>query len=177
VVVGGLLACLLRHGDRVTIACLAQLVNVIAPIRTEPSGPAWRQAIFDPFALTARYASGDVLRPAITSPRHDTARFGDVETLDAVATIDDDAGECTVVLVNRSPAEPVAAAVTLPKGSWRAGAHFVVEAGTSAVVNSAAQPDAVRACTTTAPEPQEGQLTVVVPPASWHLLRFTHRAT
>ena len=62
VVVGSLLITLLRHTDRVTIACQAQLVNVIAPIRTEPGGPAWRQTIFHPFALTARLARGTVLR-------------------------------------------------------------------------------------------------------------------
>ncbi len=54
VVVGNLLISLLRHSDRVTAACQAQLVNVIAPIRTEPGGPAWRQTIFHPFALTSR---------------------------------------------------------------------------------------------------------------------------
>jgi alpha-N-arabinofuranosidase len=50
VVVGSLLIALLRHSDRVTAACQAQLVNVIAPIRTEAGGPAWRQTIFHPFA-------------------------------------------------------------------------------------------------------------------------------
>ena len=55
VVVGNLLISLLRHADRVTAACLAQLVNVIAPIMTEPGG-AWRQTTFHPFALTSRYA-------------------------------------------------------------------------------------------------------------------------
>ena len=39
VVVGNLLMTLLRHADRVSIACLAQLVNVIAPIRTEAGQP------------------------------------------------------------------------------------------------------------------------------------------
>ena len=43
VVVGGLLIALLKHADRVVLACLAQLVNVIAPIKTEPAGPAWRR--------------------------------------------------------------------------------------------------------------------------------------
>jgi alpha-L-arabinofuranosidase len=175
VVVGSLLACLLRHSDRVAVACQAQLVNVIAPIRTEPGGPAWKQAIFDPFALTARYATGEVLRPAITSPRHQSARFGDVATLDAVATLDDDAGTSTVILVNRSPDEPVAATITLPSGSWRPSVHHRLDAVFPTVVNAAAQPDAVRATTATPPDPQEGQLTLVVPPASWHLLRFLDR--
>jgi len=52
----------------------------------------------------------------------------------------------------------------------------VYEAAASVVVNSAAQPDAVRARTTTPPEPQEGQLTITVPPASWHILRYVDRA-
>ena len=63
VVVGSLLITLLSHADRVTMACLAQLVNVIAPISTRR--PAWRQTIFHPFALTARYAAGTVLQTAV----------------------------------------------------------------------------------------------------------------
>ena len=73
--------------DRVHIACQAQLVNVIAPIRTEPGGPAWRQSTFDPFAATARHARGDVLLTHVDSPRQldgplrrgaDARRGGDV---------------------------------------------------------------------------------------------------
>ena len=58
VVVGSLLVSLLKHADRVKSACLAQLVNVIGVIRSEPGGPSWRQATFYPFALTSRFASG-----------------------------------------------------------------------------------------------------------------------
>ena len=68
VVVGSLLISLLRHADRVHAACQAQLVNVIAPIRAEPGGPAWRQTTFHPFALTARLARGVVLRTAADAP-------------------------------------------------------------------------------------------------------------
>ena len=50
---GSLLITLMQHADRVSMACQAQLVNVIAPITTRPGGPAWRQTIFHPFALTA----------------------------------------------------------------------------------------------------------------------------
>jgi alpha-N-arabinofuranosidase len=56
VVTGNLLISLLRHSDRVAVACLAQLANVIAPIMTEPAGPAWRQPTFHPFAITSRPA-------------------------------------------------------------------------------------------------------------------------
>src|SRR5207244_11884871 len=59
---GGCCISLLNHADRVTAACLAQLVNVIAPIMTETGGPAWRQTIFYPFAQMSRLGRGRVLR-------------------------------------------------------------------------------------------------------------------
>ena len=80
-----MLITLLRHCDRVTSACLAQLVNTISVIRTEPAGPAWRQATFYPFALTARHARGEVLRVEPTAPTYFTSLYGDVPVLDAGA--------------------------------------------------------------------------------------------
>ncbi|MDX6228794.1 MAG: alpha-L-arabinofuranosidase, partial [Frankiales bacterium] len=86
VVVGNLLISLLRHSDRVDVACQAQLVNVIAPIRAESNGPAWRQTIFHPFALTARHAQGDVLRVELcNSSPIDSPSRGDVQPVDMVA--------------------------------------------------------------------------------------------
>ena len=73
VVVGSLLITLLRHCDRVAIACQAQLVNVIAPIMTRAAGPAWRQTIFHPFAQASRFASGEVIRVEPRVRRHSTA--------------------------------------------------------------------------------------------------------
>ena len=114
VVVGSLLISLLRHSDRVTVACQAQLVNVIAPIRTEPGGPAWRQTIFHPFALTARLARGDGAAGRARARRpYDTARYGAVPVVDAVATHDEDTGDVTVFAVNRDLTEPVDLAVPL----------------------------------------------------------------
>src|SRR4029077_15483522 len=81
VVVGSLLISLLSHADRVTAACLAQLVNVIAPIMTEPGGPAWRQTTFYPFADASRYSRGQVLQVQLQSPTYDTAKHGTVPVL------------------------------------------------------------------------------------------------
>ena len=39
-IVGGVLITLMNNADRVKAACLAQLVNVIGAIMTEPGGPA-----------------------------------------------------------------------------------------------------------------------------------------
>jgi alpha-L-arabinofuranosidase len=113
VVVGSLLISLLRHSDRVTAACLAQLVNVIAPIRCEPGGPAWRQTTFHPFATTARLAAGEVLRPRLVSPSYGTDRYGEVPVVDAVATWDADARALAVFAVNRDQDRPVELRVDL----------------------------------------------------------------
>ena len=107
VVVGSLLITLLRNSDRVTAACQAQLVNTISSIRSEPGGPAWRQSIFHPFALTARHAQGQVLQPQVAAPTLGTTKYGEVPVLDSVATYDAEEGRVAVFVVNRHPSEPV----------------------------------------------------------------------
>lgn len=144
VVVGSLLVSLLRHADRVHIACLAQLVNVIAPIRTEPAGPAWRQSSFWPFAATARHARGDVLHTVVDGPRHATDRYGDVDTVQAVATFDDADGAMTVIVVNRSP-ESACTVRLATSGFGPLGAPSVVQLWDADfdAVNTADTPDRV----------------------------------
>src|SRR6185436_18602414 len=107
VVFGNLLISLIRHADRVRAASLAQLVNVIAPIMTEPGGPAWRQTTFYPFAVTSRLAQGVTLELKLDCPTYSTGRYGEVPVVDAVATCDAESGETSVFLVNRSLDEEV----------------------------------------------------------------------
>ncbi|SEP74601.1 arabinosylfuranosidase ArfA [Microlunatus flavus] len=105
VVVGTFLNSLLRHGDRVTIANQAQLVNIIAPILTEPGGAAWRQSIFWPFARTSALAQGEILRLHVDSEVMDTPRYGDAALVDVSGTYDADAGTVALFLANRSVEE------------------------------------------------------------------------
>jgi alpha-N-arabinofuranosidase len=170
VVVGSLLLTLLRHADRVTAACQAQLVNTIGSIRCEPDGPAWRQSTFHPFALTARHARGQVLQTQVAAPTTTTERFGEVPVLDSVATYDAEAGRVAVFVVNRDPAERVAFSTDL-----RAfGAATLVEATLIGdddlfAVNTMEEPDRVAP----APHPSGSvdgtTLTAELPPASWSM--------
>ncbi|MEV7757146.1 alpha-L-arabinofuranosidase C-terminal domain-containing protein [Microbacterium sp. NPDC089180] len=107
VVFGSLLISLLAHADRVASASLAQLVNVIAPIMTEPGGASWRQTTFFPFAITSRLARGEVLRPQVEASTIDTARYGTVPAVDAVATHDAETGESALFLVHRGRGDAV----------------------------------------------------------------------
>jgi alpha-N-arabinofuranosidase len=72
---GGACISLLNHADRVKTACLAQLVNVIAPIMTETGGPAWRQTIFWPFAQWSKFGRGRVLKAITNSPTYETSYY------------------------------------------------------------------------------------------------------
>ncbi len=105
--VGSLLMSLIRHSDRVKIACLAQLVNVIAPIFTEPNGKAWAQTIFYPFMQASNYGRGTALRTEATSPKYDSKNFTDVPYLDCVSVYNDERNEVVLFAVNRSQTESI----------------------------------------------------------------------
>nr|WP_202886109.1 alpha-N-arabinofuranosidase [Kribbella sandramycini] len=172
VVVGSLLITLLRHADRVKIACLAQLVNVIAPIRTEPGGAAWRQTIFHPFALTAKYAGPTVLRTAVDGPEVETAKFGKVPALWSTATYDERTGEIAIFVVNRSETDKIDLEIPLAPG-LTVTEHLALYDDDRGAVNSAADPDRVTPRRIDGTELVDGVCTATLPPASWHLIRLT----
>ena len=112
-VVACMLITLLRHADRVKIACLAQLVNVIAPIFTKTGGGAFRQTIFYPFAAMSKYAKGNALKPIIDCPKYDCKDFTDVPYLESVASYDEENEEVALFVVNRSMEEDVQLDISL----------------------------------------------------------------
>jgi len=114
VLVGGLANSLMRHADRVKVACLAQLVNVIAPISTNENG-ILRHTIFYPYAWALKYGKGLSLSVAPEGPTYDVAKlgrpseeiglaapgFGDVPYLDVVVTHDPMKNTAAVFVMNR----------------------------------------------------------------------------
>ncbi len=173
VVVGSLLICLLRHADRVKAACLAQLVNVIAPIMTEPGGPVWRQTTFFPFAITARLAQGTVLRLAVESPSYETAEYGSVALVDAVATIDNDSGEVAVFLVHRS--QNAATTVSIDVGSLgriRLAESLTLADDDPTATNTLEHQERVAPAPNRSVRIEDGLLTVELPAISWTALQL-----
>jgi alpha-N-arabinofuranosidase len=96
----------LRRCDVLKMACLAQLVNVIAPILTRPDG-VLRQSIFYPFALFSRYASGDSLDLLVQAPTYATRMFGEQPLIDAAASYDAGQGKGAIFIVHRGRTEPL----------------------------------------------------------------------
>jgi alpha-N-arabinofuranosidase len=117
--VGGLLNSLIRHSDRVKVACLAQLVNVIAPLMTNDSA-VLRQTIYYPYAWALQHARGRALQIAAEGPTYEVgpvgrpteaigvtgASLGSVPYLDTAVTLDQDRKTAAVFILNRDLEKP-----------------------------------------------------------------------
>ena len=98
--VGGLVNSLLRHADRVKVACLAQLINVIAPIMTNSSG-LLRQTIYYPYKWALEYGRGAVLNLLVESPTYEVSKLGQVPYVDVAGTLTAQDGKVAIFALNR----------------------------------------------------------------------------
>ena len=170
-VVGCMLITLLRHADRVRMACLAQLVNVIAPIRTRDGGPAWRQTTYFPFQHAARHGRGTVLRVEAQAPVYSTEGEEAVSVLEATALHDGDE-TLTVFAVNRGT-EPLALEAALRGlGAPDVLEHLVLADDDPQAANTAEQPDRVLPRAQPGARVEAGTLRAELPPRSWNVLRL-----
>ncbi|MEU8981122.1 alpha-N-arabinofuranosidase [Streptomyces sp. NPDC048309] len=172
VVFGSLLIALLRHADRVSVACLAQLVNVIAPVMTEPGGPAWRQTTFFPFAQASAYGRGQVLDVRVDSPTYATKRYGEADLLHATAVRAED-GSVTVFAVNRSQSESLPLEVALSGLELTSLIeHSALADADPDAKNTLDAPERVTPHTIDGTTLQDGRLTAVLEPLSWNVIRL-----
>ena len=167
VVVGSLLIALLNHADRVTSASLAQLVNVIAPIMTEPGGPAWRQTTFHPFALTSRWARGESMRVRVDCDDYDSAVYGSVPRLAVAASYDADTGRSAVFLANRSLDGPTEVAIDLSGVGVSAVAAWTMSDADPHACNTSSAPDRVQPELNHTARHEDGVISISLPPVSW----------
>jgi len=98
--VGGLINSLLRNADRVKIACLAQLINVIAPIMTDANG-ILRQTIYYPYSWALQFARGAVLDLLVQSSTYDVAGLDQVAHVDVAGAFDPSDGKLCLFILNR----------------------------------------------------------------------------
>jgi alpha-N-arabinofuranosidase len=178
---GGMLISLLNHADRVTAACLAQLVNVIAPIMTETGGAAWQQTIFYPFAQASHFGRGTVLRAEIDSPSYSSSYYDPRGPRDLwfpvtapylkLAAVHD--GDLTLFALNRHLTDPMPLEVDLTPfrdlavRSARLLHHPDLEA-----INTRDEPGTVRPVPLTEVRMSGRLLQAALPPASWSMLRL-----
>ncbi|MFN3664273.1 alpha-N-arabinofuranosidase [Yoonia sp.] len=171
--VAGLINEFIRRSDRVKIACIAQLVNVIAPIRAEKGGPAWRQTIYYPYQFASLYGRGEALRVAVDGPTYDCRVADDVSYMDIAATYDRAAGTVSLFILNRHLTDTADIDMTL---TGFAGArlidHQVMEGHDLRAVNGPDRPDAVSPTKGSGLGVEDGALKGKLAPLSYHLVRL-----
>jgi len=170
--VGSMLISIINHADRVKIANIAQLVNVIGPIMTRPKGPAWRQTIFYPFAQAAKFCRGAVLHQKVTSDKYDCRLRTGVPCLASASILTPEKG-LVVLAVNRSLKEEM----ELTVGLSGTGSRFnpvdwtVLQHPDLKAVNTAEKQN-VKPVPASGAVIKDNSMSAVLKPASWNVFRI-----
>lgn len=164
-VVGTLLITLINNSDRVKIACLAQLVNVIAPIMTEDNG-CWLQTIFYPFLHASLFGRGTALKAGVCCETYDTEGLKEVPYVTAAAVLNDN-GEISIFAVNRSlDKEAVLDAELIGFEGYSLFEHIELNCNDLKAVNSFEKPNNI------VPANKQTDGKTELSAHSWNVLRF-----
>ena len=171
-VVGEMLNAILRHADRVKVACLAQLVNVIAPIMTENGGKAWKQTIYYPFYYASKYGRGRSLQGLFEGSKYDTRWYKDVPHVDTSAVLSEDGETLTVFAVNRDLKDEIALQTKLIAFEGFAPVeHIALENAAPEAINTKDR-EAVAPVKKPCPAIDNGQLDIPLAAMSWNMVRL-----
>ena len=170
--VGLMLNVLIRNCDRVKIGCMAQLVNVIAPIMTENGGKAYRQTTFYPYKFASHYGRGRVLNTVAKSTKHDTKDFTDVDDIDTVAVLSEDEEYITIFAINRAVDEEGLLSAELQNFSdYLPAEHIAISGYDTAQINTA-ECETVRPHNEKTPIIDGNSLVANLKPLSWNCIRL-----
>jgi alpha-L-arabinofuranosidase len=170
--VGGLINSLLRHADRVRIACLAQLINALAALLTNEEG-VLKQTIFYPYSWAIQNCQGDVLRVETEFPTYEVERLGQVPYLDVAATRDPQSGKVCMLVLNRDLERSRQFEV-----HWRAEAATrvltsqVITGPDLKAANTFSEPNRVAPAKLDAPRLDGSRTIIEVPASSYSLFLF-----
>ncbi|MCB7069774.1 alpha-N-arabinofuranosidase [Caldifermentibacillus hisashii] len=170
--VGSMLNSLINHSDRVKIACLAQLVNVIAPIMTETGGGAWKQTIFYPYYYSSVYGRGKAIHALVDSPKYDTKEFTDVPYLDQSVVFNEEKEELVIFAVNRSLDSRLVVDVDVRSFiGYDIKEHIVLVNDDPKAINTL-QHESVKPQEYNESYMENGKLYLVLPKMSWNVIRL-----
>jgi alpha-L-arabinofuranosidase len=170
--VGCILNTFIRRADVVKLACIAQLVNVIAPIMTDPKGAAWRQTIYYPYYFASIFGRGTALNLAVKSPGYDSVHDDNVPYVDVAGVHDEEAGTLTFFAVNRHGSESLDVEIALQGfGQPAIIDHQVMTHANLEAVNTAGDQHAVAPAKGSGAVAGEGSITLRLPPYSYQMIR------
>lgn len=172
-VVGCLLITLLKNCDRVKMACLAQLVNVIAPIMTENGGSTWAQTIFYPFMHASNYGRGTALAPVIQCDKYSTKNIKDIPYVETIGILNEEEKELTVFAVNRSLEDSIDLSIDLRDfENAKLIEHLVLEHDDMKAANTAKQPNQVVPHANGITKLSKNEAIASLNKHSWNVIRF-----
>jgi alpha-N-arabinofuranosidase len=170
--VGGLINSLIRKAERVQLACLAQLVNVIAPIMTNASG-LLRQTIYYPYNWALEFAHGSALELLVESSTYDVSGMGAVNHVDAAGTYQSDTGKIALFLLNRDLAKPHQVEIMWEGSSPRAGDALVLTGSDLKATNTFDAPSRVTPQKAEKPSRAPGRSSIELPPQSYMVVQLS----
>ncbi|MBR3738810.1 MAG: alpha-N-arabinofuranosidase, partial [Eubacterium sp.] len=170
--IGSMLITFLKHADRIKIACLAQLVNVIAPIFTKNGGGVFKQTIFFPFEHVSNFGRGVALKPIVDCPKYDCKEFCDVPYIDCIATFDEENEEMAIFAVNKSQDEEAQLSVNLMDFEGYKPFEFISMDGFDKNAENSFVSSPVEPHKNPLPETDGNFLNALVKPFSWNVIRL-----
>jgi len=171
--VGSMLITMLKHCDRVKIACLAQLVNVIAPIMTSDTG-SWKQTIYFPYMHVSTMGSGTVLQTLVQSDVYDSKSYGDIPYLDSVVLMDEEAQQVTIFAVNKDLEEEMEVICDLRQFTgYKVTEHIVMNNNDMKAANTEENPNHVVPRSNGMSQLENGILTAILERHSWNVIKLT----
>lgn len=173
--VGECLINIIQHCDRIKIACLAQLINVIAPIRTEKEGVAWKQTIFYPFCQASKYGRGIALCTDLVCDVHDTTKHKNVSDIEAVSVWNEKKNELTVFAVNRNPSGSVTFSAEVKGFSELSLLEYSVMKGYDLKQTNSEKQQAVVPVEEDNYVLEKSVFTTSFSPLSWNVIRFLEK--
>ncbi|MCX7711526.1 MAG: alpha-N-arabinofuranosidase [Clostridia bacterium] len=172
-VVGCMLITLLKHADRVKMACMAQLINTIAPIMTETGGVSWRNTIFYPYLHASIYGRGTVLNAVIDSPKYDSKDFCDVPYLESTVVFNEEKDELTLFAVNRDLEDSMLMEVDLRDfQGYKLVEHIVLEHEDMKATNTKENPLNVVPHNKGNTSIEDGTAQILLNKLSWNVIRL-----
>jgi alpha-L-arabinofuranosidase len=171
--VGGLINTLIRNADRVKIACLAQLVNVIAPIMTDANG-LFRQTIYYPYSWGLEFAKGSVLNLLVESSTYDVSGMSHVAHVDVAGSLDHDAGKLVLFLLNRDLSKSHDVEIVWEDAApAKVTSAFILTGDDLKASNSFSAPQRVAPQSFSVPTGNEGRTKFELPPHSYSVVQWS----
>jgi len=154
------------------IACIAQIVNTIAPMTTR-GDELLKQTTYYPLMLVSQHARGTALDVLVQSPEYETQRYGMLPVLDVSASYDEATGQGAIFVVNRSQHETLSTELV-----WQGTAPSEISGGYQLAgsdpkaVNTFEQPDTIIPQAQPAITIQDGRAIVSLPPLSFSMWTY-----